>query len=100
MVVEDLLAVGQRMLHQRRLARSRLAFDAKHTIVGGEVVARPPFLELSGAEQPVACVIDGVAYVMLTVVDLEEAERAKASYEALVFWTDHSRSRRRQREPS
>ena len=92
MVGEDLLAVRQRMLHQRRLARSRLALDAEHSIVGYEIGTRPPCLELGGAEQPVACVVDGGAYVMLAVVDLEEAEGAEAGCEALAFWTDHCRS--------
>jgi hypothetical protein len=60
--------------------------------MGCEVGARPPFLKLGGAEQPIACVLNGVAYVMLTVVDLEEAEGAEAEgaeagCEALAFWT-------------
>lgn len=100
MIGEDLLAVRQRMLHQRRLARSRLALDAEHPVVRCEVGARPPSFELGGAEQPVACVVDGGAYVMLAVVDLEEAEGAEAGCEALAFWTDDRRSSRGRHAPS
>ena len=68
--------------------------------MGCEVGARPPCLELGGVEQPVACVVDSGAYVMLTVVDLEEAEGAEAGCEVLAFWTYHCRSSRGQHEPS
>jgi len=43
------------MLRQRRLARSRLTLDVEHSIVGCGVGARPPCLELRGAEQTVTC---------------------------------------------
>jgi hypothetical protein len=68
--------------------------------VGCEVDARPPCLELGSAEQPVACVINGGAYVVLTVVDLEEAEGAEAGCEALAFWTYYCRLSRGRHEPS
>ena len=89
MIGEDLPAVRQHMLHQRRLARPWLALDAEHSVVGCEIGTRSPFLEFGGAKEPVACVVDGGAYVILAVVDLEEAEGAEAGCEALAFWTDH-----------
>jgi len=78
--------VLQRMLHQRRLARTWLSFDAEHSIVGRQIGSILPFLEFEGVEQPVTRVFDGGANVLLAQVDLEEAEGAEAGCDVSDVW--------------
>jgi hypothetical protein len=85
MVGKLCFAVFQRMPHQRRLACTRLSINAEQTIVIWQIRAILPFLELQSIKQPVACVFDGSAYVLLTVVDLEEGEGPKAGCEVSDF---------------
>jgi hypothetical protein len=66
------------MLHQGRLASARLTLDPEHAVVGGEVCAVVPFLELVGGEQPVAGVGEGGLDVVLAGVEVGEVEGAEA----------------------
>jgi len=66
------------MPHQRRLARTRLPFDAEHSIIGRQVGSILPFPEFESIKQPVARAFDSDVDVLLARVDLEEAEAAEA----------------------